>query len=359
MWKPSDHSLISASSSSVWTRCPASPWLARLAAKTTSPDAQRGTHLHGKAAGVLKVFQNFGVAAGYKALDELPPEEQEVVAPYVKGIFNVCPDLSTWKIEAMIGGRIHPEAFGTVDFCGRDDEHDRAFVVDFKTGGNEVLVKGNTQLLYYAAQMLPGWSSKEWWLGISQPAVSPQIIWWVVDRATIQAAEDTMAQAADRVFGDDRPPFIAGDHCRNCKANGLCTHGKRDVPAAVKAVLPAADVLAPTDMAKVVGCAAQLRKWLDDVEELAMAEAAAGRLPGFALVDGKKRPMAWTKGAEALVTDDAWYDRKLKTPAQAIKDGLTTEENLTNLGLAFRPTPNKTLAAVKPVASTTANLTEW
>lgn len=62
--------------------------------------------------------------------------------------------------------------------------------------------------------------------------------------------------------------------------------------------------------------------------------AKASELPGYGLKPGNRKPLTWL-GDGAY--PEAWYEKKLLTPTQVIKQNFATEKYLMDAELATRP----------------------
>jgi hypothetical protein len=92
----------------------------------------------------------------------------------------------------------------------------------------------------------------------------------------------------------------------------------------------------PEVIAKLYEHAAHLTKFAKAVSDRATELAKADALPGYGLKPGNRKPLAWLGDG---VYPEAWYERKLLTPTQVVKQDLATEKYLLDAELAHRPEP--------------------
>ena len=77
-----------------------------------------------------------------------------------------------------------------------------------------------------------------------------------------------------------------------------------------------------------------ITKFAKAVSDRANELAKANELPGYGLKPGNKKPLAW-QGDGAY--PEAWYEKKLLSPTQVIKQNFATEKYLLDAELAVRP----------------------
>ena len=99
-----------------------------------------------------------------------------------------------------------------------------------------------------------------------------------------QELEKSIAPELDRIIERTKAPdapIVPGDkQCRNCKAAGVCKQ-----LATVRPV----EMLTNAEIGKFLKVAPLVKRWLDQLEERALAEVEAGReVPGWFLGEGRK-----------------------------------------------------------------------
>lgn len=328
-----------------WSRCAGSVYLSKLAPLDMgNAAADRGTRIHEAAGAVLCTAEDMS-----DLLAELTSEEAAVCASYVADVQTIEYDLR--YVEHTFYHPTNPEIFGTVDVACIKDTTCR--VGDLKSGQECVETEDNDQLLYYAWLVLLNAPRHivDFELGIWQ---NGRFTWWSVSAAEVMAAGDRFMAARMQ----SPAQLVVGDHCIRCKAHGICGPA-REVTAIVKRLDPPA-ALSPQKIADSMPLIKRLRDLLGAVEDQAMELGLRGALPGYKVVDGRKRPLAWNtdniNASDLGVREEDLHEAKLKSPTQIAK--LCSEERLVNLGYATRPPPLKALVPVIQ-SETITNLTDW
>lgn len=235
---------------------------------------------------------------------------------------------------------LHPEIFGTGDAVVYQKSAAWLHVIDLKYGKGVVVdPTENPQLMLYGAgavRRYKGYRIEGITLHIVQPrAPGSPVRSWQTDVLTLLEFEDEIraAAAATEALA---PDLVAGEHCRFCKAAGVCgalrDHSVNealaefgeatDMDAGVLDIrVPEVRSLSADQMAAVLKSADLIGNWVKAVQEHAHAEAVAGRMPtGFKLVP-KRATRKWKDEDEAAtmlaaLAVEPWQEPKLKSPAQ-------------------------------------------
>lgn len=203
--------------------------------------------------------------------------------------------------------------------------------VDYKHGsGVPVDAERNAQIICYGLGAAAMWSDRAWQV-LRVTVVQPRaphpggsIRSYDVSRSEVGEYLLEYSDVAERAR-DLNAPRVAGPHCRFCKANAVCeTLAKYAEKAAEETFAVAgydgrklADALAKIPLVKM---------WINAVEDRAMAEANAGRIPpGWKLV-ATRAARRWIDEANALkrlqkygLDDKDLYASSFKSPAQVEK----------------------------------------
>lgn len=182
-----------------------------------------------------------------------------------------------------------PEGFGSCDAAVVTSG--RMAIFDLKYGrGVKVNAEGNEQLRCYALGVLYGpaetFDVKQISMGIIQPRLGH------VSSADISAIElkhwavEVLKPSAEMAFRGEGLT-VAGDHCRFCRAKGLCrTYAKEALSIADRG--GKGDLLAPEELALLLPMLPQVTTWAKAVEETALRLALEGKeIPGFKVVEGR------------------------------------------------------------------------
>jgi len=245
---------------------------------------------------------------------------------------------------------------GKVDFVGYDADFEVLKVGDYKNGYMPVPEDSYQFGMYLYALVMGNDSPYKHLNNFSSVLVQPnckdgEIIaekeWTRGDmarlRAKIEFAVDWVAKTKYKDLKTN--DYSEGHWCKFCPlAKGDA--GERMCPKKTEALfnddagtealelmdnkLPAPSTMTREQRALVLGKRKDIKKWLDDVYEIELANAATGDVPpGMKLVSGRAKTRYWLKGtddndiAEAMVgagVDAALiYDEKIKTPAAVKK----------------------------------------
>lgn len=338
----SRHSSWGGSNAAVWSACPGSVHLSKLApSKTVGVAAERGTAMHEAAAKALTGSDMHDACSG------LSPEESALVASYVADVETLASD--TTYIEAEFVHPTYLDIFGTIDLAAIKDTTCR--LVDLKTGQIEVYAENNSQLMYYAWLILLRHPSHivDFELGIWQGGMFK---WW-------NTTAKVIAEYGEQLERQYKANYLsAGEHCIKCNAFAICGEARRSL--GIVKTLPPVVNLSAQQIADRVPLTDKLRAIAKAIDETALSMALDGRLPGYKIVDGRKRPLAWKvediDTSKLGIRDEDVYESKLKTATQIAK--LCSEEKLIELGYAERPAPHPDIAPVIKSVET-ISLTDW
>lgn len=346
MGDAAQHSVLSPSSSKRWLTCTPSARFEQQFPNTESDAAAEGTLAHALAEISLKLLAGKIQYSLYEIkrkslLDEdagkfHSPEMDTYVAGYVNYVYDVYKHRG---IDILIEQKVDisayiPECFGTLDACvNRTDKVLHLF--DLKYGkGVEVSAIENTQLMSYAAGLIKSKKLEpdEIVLTIYQPRINNISSWAIsVVDLMLWVQETLIPKAEDAFMGDG--DFVAGSHCLFCRARNVCranadyqlqdllTDFLEPISEDGLTELAKPNTLEPDEISMILLKAPEVIKWLNSVQEYAMAQTLAGGVewPGFKLVNGRtKRVITDTDYvADYLEMDgypeDAYMNKDLKS----------------------------------------------
>ncbi len=90
----------------------------------------------------------------------------------------------------------------------------------------------------------------------------------------------------------------------------------------------------PEVVAKLYDHVASITKFAAAISARACELAKANELPGYGLKPGSRKALAWAADG---AYPEAWYEKKLLSPTQVVKQNLATEKYLLDAELAKRP----------------------
>jgi len=266
---------------------------------------------------------------------ELGSEMIEAVNAYVTVIRDIAeleagPDASH-RTEVQLYMKELEGAWTYIDHGIVSADKKTVWVQDLKLGFQEVECEDNDQLLYACAcsLVLP---VEVFHVAIIQPLAGsgPVAIAHTYTRAEVEAWQEQYLNAVHQALNTTMPlEPCAGDHCQYCPVKASCA-GKLRVYQAMtevvtgKPTLPSVDTLDDKKIAFIVEHAAEVKKWIDQVEALARDRIENGSgVRGLEVKPGKKLARQWNPGAEQALKaqfGDAIYDRKLKTVSAVEKE---------------------------------------
>lgn len=312
------HSGTGASSAARWTNCIGSVnRCAPIPEPPSSEFAVEGTHAHEvsevELVGLYKKYPGIKEYGKVKKIEPLDPEMAKYVVDYCQFIYGLTEKVEV--VDVFIEKRLVLDEelgmFGTGDFIAivKGSKGYVGIVIDLKYGkGIGVEIEGNLQLPYYATALYKTFAkynlvgAKCW---IYQPrynhedgpsrgkAFSRKEL---EDYYTFFTDKAREAYAAD---ASDESNFLAGDHCRWCKAKMVCptyvTHmqGEAAIDFADYEVLPTKSeevttILSVKQIAHIVAHKKDIEAFLKAVLEYARHQAMSGKpLAGTKLVRGR------------------------------------------------------------------------
>ena len=342
------HSLLGASSSSRWMKCPASIPLTKDLPEETSVYAEEGTVAHEVCEMMLKGIELPESLNGFN-IDE---EMIEHCRMYVDYINERSEGAEVYIEERVDLSHIDETMFGTNDGAIYKP-FESLEVVDFKYGrGVAVGAENNSQLLYYALGMAKDMDIEKVTMTIVQPrADHPKgpIRSWTIKYDELMEWQKELQGAVSEVSlaeavaegGDERTLYEdyskSGSHCRFCKAAGFCKTLREESLAVAKTefsdipdhtegeiILPEPSKLTSDELGRVMASAEMLEGWFKAVRTYAHKQAENGnKVAGFKLVQ-KRANRKW-KDEDLVVEEfedlmgDKLFEKKLLTPSKLEK----------------------------------------
>lgn len=226
--------------------------------------------------------------------------------------------------------------FGTSDCTIYGKETGNLWIIDYKHGqGVAVDVEDNAQLKYYALGAVLKIGNKapinQVHTAIVQPRAShrdgPIRVYSYTKDEILNFGTD-LIDAAHAALAPDAP-LIAGDHCKFCKAAGVCSALRGNALAVAQdefGVIKSVDDLTPEEIGAYMDKLPLIEEWIKSLRRHAHTMLEAGTsVPGFKLVE--KRPTRRWKNEDELLEwaasqnleDEEIFEKKIKSPAQIEK----------------------------------------
>lgn len=337
------HALLSASSAHRWLACTPSARLEEGFPDNVSEAAEEGTLAHELAELKLRNYfhtTDYGkrkMNADIKKLQKNPLWKAEMME-YTEQYLNYIQEVAlsektpyTAKIEAQVdySAWAH-DGFGTADCILIRGEIVHIF--DFKYGkGVSVSAEENPQMMLYALGALDMYSllyrMEHFHLHIIQPRIDNISDWECAKARLLEFGEYVRARAELAWAGSGE--FCPGEkQCRFCRARAVChARAEKNVQLAFspgKGKIP--PLISNEDAGWYLSQGEDVKKWLEDLKEWALAECLAGKeVPGWKAVEGRgsrewtDMDAAFGKLVNSGVNKEVLYERKPLTLAQVEK----------------------------------------
>lgn len=333
------HALLSASGAHRWLSCTPSAKLEEQFPDSTSTYAEEGTLAHE----LCEIKVN-------KALLGMPTKTYNSTLKKIKGndLYQTEMDKYTDEYLDYILEKIHsfdspptvivekkvdfssyvPEGFGTADciILGDGELH----IVDFKYGkGVEVSAENNPQMMLYALGAYLEYSFLFQIEAVKMTIVQPRIgnisEYSMLVEELLEWAELTVKPRAQMAWNGEGD-YVAGDHCKFCRAKASCRERARKNLEAENFELKEGPLLSLEEIGEALKKAIDLAKWAEDLKEYALAESLKGNdILGWKAVEGRgsrnftDNDLAIKKLKEAGIAEELLYERKQYTLAQIEK----------------------------------------
>ncbi|MTI95409.1 MAG: DUF2800 domain-containing protein [Firmicutes bacterium] len=330
------HALLSASGSARWLACPPSAKLEEQFPDAQSEYAAEGTFAHELAELLLsRAVANTTKPSVYKtkllALQKhefYSQEMQDYIQQYVDQVSEIfmaakvrCCDTVALLEQRLDYSNWVPDGFGTGDVVIIADN--TVEIIDLKYGkGVPVSAENNSQMRLYGLGAYAAYSILYDIQTVRMTIIQPRLDNISTEELSVDKllawATDYVAPKA-KLAASGKGEFVAGDHCRFCKAKATCR-------ARVKANLELAKhefrkppLLDVPEIAEILTQAEQLQKWASDIQAYALeqAEKHGVKFPGYKLVEGRSNRKYADEAAVATklsaegYTEDQIFQKKL------------------------------------------------
>lgn len=329
---PSEHALLSASSSHKWLHCPPSARLEYEKPDTTSEYAEKGTLAHSICE--LKLQRDFtekGMSGRtftgrYNKLKKNPLYEPEmdrntdVYVDFIKSIAFNFPAPPMVVVEKRVDySQWAPEGFGTSDciLISGNEIH----IIDYKNGrGVRVSAEDNPQMKLYALGALAAYGMlfpiQKVLMHIVQPNLDNISSWETTKDELLAWGEEIrpVAQLAYEGGGE----FCQGEWCDKsfCKLNATCRKRMEDNMAVMadateaetgKPKLPAE--ISDDEVGGILKRAMFLESWVKRLKSYALDAIVTGRqIPGWKIIEGRSNRVITDSDAALAAALAAGYD---------------------------------------------------
>lgn len=291
------HALLSASSSHRWLACPPSARLCASMPDMASDYAREGTEAHSLCEYLLSISLGMKTEDQKQKLEYMSDEMAACADMYVSYVLEqvesakkLCSDPLVLIEQRLDYSRWVPEGFGTGDCIIAADKV--LSVIDFKYGmGVLVEAEQNSQMMCYALGALVLFDGiydiDEIAMTIFQPR-RENVSTYIMSRSELLEWADTVLKPRAELAVKGEGEFLAGDHCRFCKAKATCRKRAEYNLELAKYDFAMPSTLTDSEVETVLARADQIASWASDVKEYALQQAVQGKKwHDWKLVEGR------------------------------------------------------------------------
>lgn len=319
------HSILSPSSAHRWMACTPSARLEQMFPDTSSEVAEEGTLAHHLAEVSLKRYKgeiDKDTSAVMLSQAYQHPAYTFDMPGYVSSYVDTVIDSMEQDAMLLVEHRVDisryvPGCYGTIDAVVLTS--DTLHIFDLKYGkGVKVEAEENPQLMMYALGMLESVSADNIVCHIVQPRLYNHSI-YEIGALELQAwGKRTLRHTAIEAYTGSGE-FFPGDHCRFCKAKGVCRalanecSGINDKEVAL---------LSPEEVANKLVVIPAVEAWCKALQEQALRTAMSGiDIPGYKVVEGRSIRKYTDEKALLQALVDNGIDEKVVTRTSLVSLG--------------------------------------
>ena len=315
---PTNHAVLSASSSERWIKCPPSARLCENYEDKGSNFAAEGTCAHSLCEARLKQALGIPTEDPVENLSWYNEEMEDCAQGYVSYVTELlakakktCSDPVILIEQRVDFSRWVKEGFGTADLILIADGVMN--ICDYKHGaGVEVSAEGNTQMRLYALgglEIFDGiYDIEEIKMTIYQPRKSNISVDTITKAELYDWANEVVVPKAELAYaglGD----FSCGEHCRFCKAKAECRERANANLELAKFDFKLPALLEDEEIADILGKLDAFTAWASDIKEYALQQALSGKeWSGWKLVEGRSTRKYTNEALVASTVEGAGFD---------------------------------------------------
>ena len=315
---PSNHAVLSASSSDRWIHCPPSARLAENYPDVRSDFAAEGTDAHSLCEYRLKAALGLDAEDPIENLTWYNEEMEDCASAYASYVLELVEEAKrsgstpTVLIEQRVDfSRWVNDGFGTADCVVI--ANGILNIVDYKHGkGVEVSAEENPQMKLYALGALEIidyiYDIDEIQMTIFQPRKSNVSVYRISKDALLTWADSTLTEQAKLAY-EGLGDFSCGEWCRFCKAKAECRERANANLELAKYEFQDPALLTDAEVADILGKVDALTVWASDVKEYALQQAVSGKeWTGWKLVEGRSNRKYTNEAIVASTVESAGFD---------------------------------------------------
>lgn len=313
---PTQHALLSASSSSRWINCPPSARLGENFPNKSSEYAAQGTDAHSFCE--YKVNKLLGNKPTYPELHYLNQEMEECTESYAQYVMGELAKARRTTSDPVViveqrldFSRYVPEGFGTGDCLIIAD--DTLSVIDMKYGlGVLVEAEGNPQMMCYALgalELFDGiYDINQVRMTIFQPRRENISTHVSSKKELIKWAEEVLAPSA-KIAYEGGGEFKCGKWCKFCPAKNVCRKRAEHNLELAQYEFKPPELLDDVEIETVLERVDDLVSWANDIKEYAFQQAMSGKhWSNYKLVEGRSTRKYTDEEMVAMAVTEAGFD---------------------------------------------------
>lgn len=313
---PTQHALLSASSSSRWINCPPSARLGENFSNKSSEYAAQGTDAHSFCE--YKVNKLLGNKPTYPELHYLNQEMEECTESYAQYVMGELAKARRTTSDPVViveqrldFSRYVPEGFGTGDCLIIAD--DTLSVIDMKYGlGVLVEAEGNPQMMCYALgalELFDGiYDINQVRMTIFQPRRENISTHVISKKELIKWAEEVLAPSA-KIAYEGGGEFKCGKWCKFCPAKNICRKRAEHNLELAQYEFKPPELLDDVEIEAVLERVDDLVSWANDIKEYAFQQAMSGKhWSNYKLVEGRSTRKYTDEEMVATAVTEAGFD---------------------------------------------------
>lgn len=321
---PTQHAILSASSSNRWIHCPPSVRLSEGFENKTSPYAQQGTDAHALCEYKLHQFLGDEVEDPRPTLEFYDSEMEQASEAYSLFVMEEVAKARQTTADPIViveqrldFSSFVPDGFGTGDCLVIADG--TLSVIDMKYGlGILVDAYQNPQMMCYALgalELFDGiYDIQEVKMTIFQPRRENVSTYTLPKEELYQWAEEVLAPAANLAFKGEGE-YQCGKWCGFCPAKNSCRARAEQNLELAKYEFNKSDLLEDDEIEEILEKVDDLVSWSNDIKEYALKLALGGKQwANHKLVEGRSiRKYSNDNDVAAAVIKAGYdpYDKKL------------------------------------------------
>ncbi len=315
---PSNHALLSASSSHRWLNCPPSAMLCAKEVNESSPYAKQGTDAHSLCEYKVLKALNQTLSDPTENLDFFDSEMDNCSDMYCSYVMeqlekakSLCQDPQILIEQRLDFSKWVPEGFGTGDCLIIADKV--LHIIDFKYGlGILVEAENNPQMMCYALGALDIYDGiydiEEVKMTIFQPR-RDNISSHTIKKEDLLSWADNVLKPTAELAIKGKGEFNAGSHCQFCAVKATCRKRAEYNLELAKYDFEMPANLNQSEIAAILPKIDSLVNWAADVKEYALQSALSGtNYPGFKVVEGRSNRKYTDEEAVAFTVKNYGYD---------------------------------------------------